>query len=212
MIAKYDFNAVFMNDAPYTKEQCDAYNRYSFFDIDMNSQFYTEIQTYEDKAKELFHEEVPERVKISLYYLRRAVYNYYLEDTRASGKAPSPMVVGISNYKGNFEKAAAIQKNAYKKVETAKEYFNKAIRTQKLEIAAEKIERAYKIKAGDLIKVWWTASNKQYIGTAKIKKINIKSILMELVDAPEGYSTGYGWSIPIKCTKCNRWELVQGIE
>lgn len=207
-----DYNSVFMHNSPFTDEQIRSYNRYSWYDVDINKEFDNSIKIVIDNVNTHYPGEKPEAVEIALYYYRMALYNYYLEEIRAKNKNPGSWFVGPSNYKGNPEAARKISENAMEKLDTAKEYLRKAIKSGHVEEDKTITKKENDLQIGDKIKVWWTTCNMKLSGNATITKINVKTMLVslneEVVTDMGNYPIGHTLSIPLICTPNNKWEHV----
>jgi hypothetical protein len=120
------------SDAPFTKEQVDGFNRYTHFPSDINKEFGRDIQEKEENVKNTLTrygmEEPAEEIKKALWYYRKALYEYFLEVSRARAKAPPPSVVGPANYNySSMPKADRIRDNASEKLGVAKQYLERAL-------------------------------------------------------------------------------------
>lgn len=124
-------NAPWMRKNPFTKEQVEMYNYFSYFDSDINNFFNATVEATEQKIREKLayygvNKLTPE-IEKALYYYRKALYESYLEEARARSVAPSIIVVGRTNYRGDFKRAERIREKAQEKIEAAKKHLENAV-------------------------------------------------------------------------------------
>lgn len=200
-----DPNAIFMQESPFTKEQVQTYNSLSFYDVDINTSFNSSVNIAEQKVKQNFPDNIPESVQTALYYFRKAQYEYYLTESKARQKAPSVLVVGPANYRGNFDKAHNMRGKAFEKIDVAKDYLRKAIKRELNEIDKTKTQEKSDITIGDILQISWTSGNRSYTSKATIVKINTRTIVITLNENVSAYPTGFKMTIPITCTNKNNW-------
>jgi hypothetical protein len=119
------------SDNPFTPEQVQAYNRWSHFEADINKEFNQDVHQVENNALGELDEygitENPEELITAFRYYRKAVYNYFLDDSRARGIAPPVSVVGPANYSGNVGRADKIRENASASLDLARKYIDRAV-------------------------------------------------------------------------------------
>lgn len=205
-----DFNGPYMGTSPFTAIQIQAYNRYSHFDVNINNGFNSSIERAENKVKNKYPDldQAPENVRLSLAYYRKALYEWYLEHTRASHAAPNWFVVGPANYRGNLQKAHKIEDKANERLKTAEKWIDKALMRSRKAENREATKNENNIKVGDVIKIWWTNSHEQYSSNATIEKINVKTMVVSLHENDCGYPAGCKLTIPVLCTLGNKWESI----
>ncbi|MBZ5500515.1 MAG: hypothetical protein LAP85_29330, partial [Acidobacteriia bacterium] len=119
---------------PFTAQDVERFNRLSHFPKDLakeNASFNAETAQWRqeaiDRLKRYGIDEIPEDVENALSRLRAARLNMAREFTRAREVAPPWTVTGRSNYRGNPERAHAIEGKAVNEYEAAKEYLNRAL-------------------------------------------------------------------------------------
>jgi len=123
-----------MTDDPFTKDEVEWYNHFSHFYVDINKQFRQQVEAKEGETYRRLAEygiyETPSDVKKALYYYRKALYQYYLDESRARAKAPPVMVVGASKYYqyARPKQAERIREKAVERVKLAEKYLNRAIK------------------------------------------------------------------------------------
>lgn len=120
------------SDAPFTKEQEDGYNRYTHFPANINKEFGNQVRGKEDAVKEKLADygitELSEDLKKALWYYRKAVYEYYLEESRARNMAPPVYVVGPSNYNySKLPRADKVRGKAHEKITVSEKYIEGGI-------------------------------------------------------------------------------------
>ncbi|MBA7637056.1 hypothetical protein ES703_44688 [subsurface metagenome] len=146
-IIEYDSSEPFTRDAPFTKEQVEDFNRYTHFPSDINKEFREDVTAVEKEAVDTLKKHgittIPPDVKTSLWYYRKAVYNYYLESSRARSIAPPVSVVGASKYPHHrIPRSEKIRERALDQVETSKTYLRRALgRHTKGKLETSKIEK-----------------------------------------------------------------------
>lgn len=211
-MAEINTNAVFMKESPFTSIEVQKYNSFSWYDADINKEFNESIANAESEVNKHYPEDKPESVSIALYYLRKALYEYYLENARAKHVNPGAFFVGPSNYKGNPDKARKIDQKASEKLATAYEYLRKAIKREHVEEQKEVTKSENDLEVGDKIRVWWTNCNRQYQAIGLVKKINRKTMIVTLQESVSSdfgtYPENWDITIPILCTKGNKWEHI----
>jgi hypothetical protein len=120
-----------MRHDPFSKEDVARYNSLSHFDVDINRDFNVKVAQKEAAVKAELEEYgiygTPNDVKKALYYYRKAIYDFYMDEARARGVAPPVSVVGPSKYRGNVEKAQRILDRALEKIEIAERYLDRAV-------------------------------------------------------------------------------------
>lgn len=120
-----------LRERPFTTEEVEGFNRYTYFPGDINEEFNKVISDKEEEIREKLKRygvaEFSARLKTAMYYYRRACYLYYLDKIRARSVAPSPLVVGFTNYKGNIGRAERIEAQARERIETAEKYLARAV-------------------------------------------------------------------------------------
>ncbi|MBZ5500518.1 MAG: hypothetical protein LAP85_29345, partial [Acidobacteriia bacterium] len=119
---------------PFTSQDVERFNRLSHFPKDLakeNASFNAESAQWRqeaiDRLKRYGVNEIPEDVENALSRLRAARLNMAKEFTRAREVAPPWTVTGRSNYRGNPERAHAIEGKAVNEYEAAKEYLDRAL-------------------------------------------------------------------------------------
>jgi hypothetical protein len=124
-------SAPWMRDNPFTKDDIERYNAFSHFDVNINREFNAKVRQKEVAVKDRLAEygiyEIPNDVKKALYYYRKALYDFYVDDARARGIAPPVSVVGPSKYRGNIERAERIMDKALERVDIAEKYLGRAV-------------------------------------------------------------------------------------
>lgn len=123
---------VWMRDSPFTKEEVEAYNRYTHFPSKINEEFDRQIHSKEKKIRDELAEygvhELTEALETALNYYRKAVYNYYLEESRARSIAPPMSVVGPSKYPVHrIPQAEKISRKALSQIELAEKYIDRGV-------------------------------------------------------------------------------------
>lgn len=119
----------------FTTEDVERYNRFTHFPKDVG----TENQRFRAESEEILSEtktrlarygiqDIPEDVQEAIDRLTAARYNLTREFTRSREVAPPWTVVGPANYKGNHDRAHAIERNAMERYEAAKERLRLAIK------------------------------------------------------------------------------------
>lgn len=105
--------------APFTAQDADKANRFSFFTTtatQLNQEHAAAMQEHYNAVNAKLSRwgiaEVPENVAAALDRLSMAYVQYVREQHRATGVAPGAYVVGPSNYHGNHDRADAIRRNA----------------------------------------------------------------------------------------------------
>lgn len=209
---KINENAIFMRESPFTPLDIQKYNSFSWYDTDINKEFNASVNKAESEVNKYYPEDKPESVSIALYYLRKALYEYYLENARAKHVNPGAFFVGPSNYRGNPDKARRIEQKASEKLDTAYEYLRKAINREHIEEQKEATKTENDIEVGDKINVWWTNCHRQYQAIGIIKKINRKTMIVTLQESVSSdfgtYPENWDITINIVCTPGNKWEHI----
>lgn len=118
----------------FTPEQVDDYNRYTHYPQDINKEYAENMGRVIDetraKLKNYGIEKIPGEVQTALDRYARALKENYLATAKSRAVAPSPMVVGRSNYKGNRKKAHAIEQKAINAMDKAQSDLAAAIKRQ----------------------------------------------------------------------------------
>jgi len=122
-------------DRPFTKEQVDAFNRYTHYPVDINREFESTVKQKEreiwDKLSRAGKEEMSDEVQEAYQRYRKALYDYYLTESGIRSYAPPWTVVGRAKYPtGRVEKAAARSRANLEKVEKAEKRLDSAIKRQ----------------------------------------------------------------------------------
>jgi len=159
-IIEYDSSEPFTRDEPFTKEQVEGFNRYTHFPSDINKEFREDVTAVEKEAVDTLKKHgittIPPDVKKSLWYCRKAVYNYYLESSRARSIAPPISVVGPAKYPTHrIPRSDKIRRRASDQVETSKTYLRRSIgRHTKGKVETSEIEQWLPLarKAGSRVK------------------------------------------------------------
>jgi tetratricopeptide (TPR) repeat protein len=124
-------SAPWMRDNPFTKEDVERFNAFSHVDLDINREFNAKVTHKEAAVKAKLAEygiyEIPNDVKKALYYYRKALYDFYMDEARARAIAPPVSVVGAYKYRGNVEKAERIVDRALERIEIAEKYLDRAV-------------------------------------------------------------------------------------
>lgn len=133
-----------MKDEPFTKEQVSFYNQFTHFPTDINKEFKERVKAKEQEIIEKLGE-IPENVKKALYWWRKALYEWYLEEARARAIAPPISVVGRSKYRGKPERAFKIMEKATEKLHKAEEKLEDEVMKEISKRYKEKVKKTVKL-------------------------------------------------------------------
>lgn len=123
---------VWMQDSPFTNEEKEAYNRYTHFPADINKRFKEMVLAEETCIKNRLAEygidKPTDRLTTAVYYYRKAVYHYFLEEIRARTMAPPAYVVGPAKYQTHkLPKAEKIREKSLYPIKLAEKYIERGI-------------------------------------------------------------------------------------
>ena len=126
-------DAPWTKDEPFTKEQIEGFNIFTHFPTDINKEFKERVKAKESEVANRLKEhgitDIPEDVKRSLWYYRKALYEYYLDESRARATAPPVSVIGPAAYPVHrIPKADRIREKGRERIEIAERYLNRAIK------------------------------------------------------------------------------------
>jgi hypothetical protein len=120
-----------MKSSPFSRDEVEAFNTFSHFYVDINKEFNDTVEHKEDEIRNILNrygvKQFTNEIKTALYYYRKALYQYYLDESRARSVAPPISVVGPTKYRGNVKLAESIHEKALQKIRIAEDYLNKAV-------------------------------------------------------------------------------------
>ena len=130
--------SIWQEKEPFTKEQNALEDSLTWiFKIGddrnrLNTNFDNYINIKEEKIKASLNlqkiEDAPEDVLNAYDRYRKAVYNKILSDLNANRIAPSTVITGGSNYRGNMPKRERIERNAYERFQRVNNAVDKVIK------------------------------------------------------------------------------------
>lgn len=199
---------------PFTDRDVEEHNRMTHFPTTkekMNAKHTSDMKQYQEATQEKLKrygvDNIPENVQKALDKLKEADVHMHREWNRARNVAPPWSVTGRSGYKGNHERARAIERNSLDKVEVAKKALDRAIdkhnpnraissdesdAIQKLQTKidkAEKLQETYKA----INKI---VRNKKLSHDEKIKKM-VSDLGIKEATAKEALQPDYGGRVGI---------------
>jgi hypothetical protein len=204
-------SSAYMKNSPYTKEQVRWYNNYSFYDVDINKEFNDTVNFMEAKVRKQYPNGVPPEVLKALARYRKAIYDSYLAESKARSTAPSQMVVGPAGYKNfdrKFGRANNIRQKALDDVHNAEKELKLSMQRVKTKDTINNIKNYYAVNIGDTVMLHWTNNYRKYNVPAKVVKINVNTIVGELLKDSNGYKKGQKISVPMNGTAGNRWSHI----
>lgn len=197
-----------MQNSPFTSIQKQAYNSYSFYDVDINKEFNNTAKRMYEYVRTKYTDQIPPEVLKAVARYRKAVYESYLDEGRARATAPSMMVVGPAGYK-NFDRkiarANAIRDKSTNNIKYAEKQIDLAIKRNRVKSEISTVKKSYDINIGDQIILYWTNNYRQYNAPAKVIKINANTVIGKLLKDVNEYPKGHEITVPMHGTKGNRW-------
>lgn len=119
---------------PFTHKDVENYNRMTHFETTvakLNQRYHGAVdKTREDAQKQLSRygvNDIPADVENALQRLSQAHEHVIREEIRSRNVAPPWSITGRANYRGNPDKADAIQRNAYEKLNDAQKRVEKVV-------------------------------------------------------------------------------------
>lgn len=194
---------------PFSSEQVRSFNQYSFYDIDINRDYQSNVSKKQQEIRKEFGGKVPKNVQDAFEYRNKALQNYYMESSRARSVAPPTSVVGPANYRGKPGRADNIRRKAFESIDKADDRLRREIKKANIEQQKEDTGINKAVQVGDVSTFYWTNSNRKFTAKAKITKVNLRTVTGVLTEDIGPYKKGQKISVPIGGTGHNRF-VVEG--